>query len=109
MRGSLRWMMGSMCALVASCAWAQGGRINFHGAVITPTCTTAAAPQAAQAGRLRCGTSAQVAAGTAVSYSQTVASLADSHRPGDRLLDYFTGYLAPAALAEAKLVIRTYE
>jgi hypothetical protein len=116
MRGSLRWLIGSICVLTASCAWAGGGRIEFAGAVVEPTCSVetlaieAAARQSQVTGpssRQSCG---QAPGDTARSYSRTVFDLDAAVIAHDRLLGYFASYASPASSGEqAKLVVRTYE
>lgn len=107
-----------LCAamLGASAAKAAEGRITFTGAVVEPTCTSSSEDEglqgaafAATSRRLACGSAAEIATGSASSYVLAVAALNGPGATGDRLLDYFVGYLSPVARTEAKLVTRSYE
>lgn len=109
-------LAGCFCAamLGASSAKAADGRITFSGAVVEPTCTASGEslqnPEfAAASRRLACGSATDIATGSASSYVLVVAALNGSGSTGDRLLDYFVGYLPPLARNEARLVTRTYE
>lgn len=118
MQGRYRWMVGSLVALAMSSAWAGGGRINFTGAVVEPTCAsdTASADsvgaQPLQGGqvpnRRSCG---RTAADPGRSYSRTVIVLDAANVAKDRLLAYFVSYapLAAKGGTTAKLVVRTYD
>lgn len=116
MRNQHRWLVGSLVALAMSGAWAQGGRVNFTGAVVEPTCSTDQfAPAMSSAGtgpagqRLGCGHRAGADAGP--TFTHEVVDLATANRRHDRLLDYFTSYAPVAAGGEvmAKLVTLTYD
>lgn len=115
MRNRYRWSIGLVLALAVSAAWAEGGRIEFHGAVVEPTCSTVGLPDdlshtpgglAPQ--RFGCG---QSAADEGPTYSRDVVDLATANRRRDRLLDYFASYAGVAAGGEAgmKVVIQTYD
>lgn len=116
MRGSLRWLIGSVCALAASGAWAGGGRIDFAGAVVEPTCSVSTLatdlsgqgqPAEGSPTRHTCG---QAPGDTARSYSRTVFELDAAVIANDRLLGYFASYASPAGDGkQARLVVRTYE
>lgn len=111
-------LAGCLCAamLGASSARAAEGRITFTGAVVESTCTSNSegeglrgAAFAASSRRLACGSATDIATGSASSYVLAVAALNGPDSTGDRLLDYFVGYLSPLARNEARLVTRTYE
>ena len=117
MRARYRWMVGSLMALAMSSAWAAGGRINFTGAVVEPTCgveSMQAVPAEAQSWRAGQAPSHRSCGRTAVdlgrSYSSTVVVLDAVTAANDRLLSYFVSY-APLADGDtaAKLVVRTYD
>ncbi|MEW9622746.1 hypothetical protein [Rhodanobacter geophilus] len=118
MRARYRWMVGSLVALAMSSAWAGGGRIEFSGAVLEPTCATDAipvgpasplSPQAAQAPRhLACGQTATDAGRT---YSRTVQTIDATSAANERLLGYFASYApaGPDGKPVAGLIVRTYD
>lgn len=113
MIGRNRWIFGLLMALVIQGAWAEGGRINFTGAVLEPTCAidtsqmTSAAFNQAPTHRT-CG---QSAADAGRSYSRTVNTLDTAAAANDRLLGYFSSY-APVG-ADGKpvtgVIVRTYD
>ncbi|KRE96631.1 hypothetical protein ASG87_16750 [Frateuria sp. Soil773] len=106
---------GLAMALAAGTARADGGQIIFRGAIVAPTCTAGGErldvlPAMPGSRRLACGGPASDPAGdSASSYELAVIPLGDPGSTGDRLLDYFAGYLPSALRAEARLVTRTYE
>lgn len=105
---------GLAIVLAAGAARADGGQIVFRGAIVAPTCATGSEPPGvlpAMSGprRLACGSAKEIASGSASSYELTVLPLDGPGPTGDRLLDYFVGYLPSAVRAEARLVTRTYE
>ena len=123
-------MTSQLCTLLAGCilatifgtstARAASGRIAFSGAIVAPTCAASEAPhigvattaqpgQNQTSGRFVCG-SAGAVADAGRSYSVTVASLGAS-TTGDRLLNYFTGYVNAAGIGQAspKLVTQIFE
>ena len=111
-------LAGCFCAamLSASSAKAADGSITFSGAVVEPTCTASGEDEGLQNStfvastqRLACGSAVDIATGSASSYVLAVAALNGPDSTGDRLLDYFVGYLPPLARNEARLVTRTYE
>ncbi|UGB38294.1 hypothetical protein [Frateuria soli] len=116
MRGSLRWLIGSMCALAASCAWAQGGQIHFHGAVVEPTCASVAngVPSPDEVGalpalRYGCGSNATRPMSNSRMFTQTVTRLAANESVP--VLKYFNDYVAAGSSGAPRpvLVTRTYE
>ncbi|MGN2253092.1 hypothetical protein ACFWZ4_06925 [Frateuria sp. GZRe12] len=114
MRGSHRWLIGSILVLASSGAWAGGGRIDFSGAVLEPTCPTAGLVNetASHAGmptsqRLACRMTTVDAGPT---YSSDVHDLAALDLARDRLLGYFASYARSADGGDAaKVVVRTYD
>jgi hypothetical protein len=110
MRGSHRWLIGSILVLASSGAWAGGGRLDFSGAVLEPTCPTAGlvnetASPASQ--RLACRMTTVDAGPT---YSSDVHDLAALDLTRDRLLGYFASYAKSADGGDAaKVVVRTYD
>jgi hypothetical protein len=110
MRNRYRWSIGLVLTLAMSGAWAEGGRIEFYGAVVEPTCpadlaalASAPAQGGADASRHTCG---RTAADPGRSFSRRVMPLDVATAANDRLLGYFASY---AAGGDARLVVRTYE
>jgi hypothetical protein len=100
-------------ALVIQGAWAEGGRINFTGAVLEPTCAidTVRMADAAVTQAPTHRTCGQGAADAGRSYSRTVTTLDSAAVANDRLLGYFSTY-APVG-SDGKpatgLIVRTYD
>ena len=90
----------------AGVAHAGGGRIQFSGAVVEPTCAVEAAlPAATMPGeRHACGASARSAGR---SYARAVIELSASAAQDDPLLAYYLGNI-PAGSA-ARVVVQTYD
>ena len=113
MIGRNRWIFGLLMALVVQGAWAEGGRINFTGAVVEPTCaintpqTTSQAIGQAPVHR-SCG---QGAADAGRSYSRTVTTLDAAAIANDQLLGYFASYapVGPDGKAASGVIVRTYD
>ena len=121
-------MTGQLCTVLAGCvlamifgtssARAASGRIVFSGSIVTPTCAVAdvsagstrsiSTTPGSTSREFTCGNSGSPA-GSGVTYSVTVATLGVSTKD-DRLLDYFTGYVALAGPGNpsAKLVTQTF-
>ena len=102
-----KWLAG--CAFFAcigvSSAHAATGRIAFSGAVVESTCTTEAAPAAANAaGRHSCR---HAASDPGASYSRVVSKLGTAGLAQNPLLAYFASYAAPAAVGT--VIVRTYD
>jgi hypothetical protein len=115
MRGSLGWLIGSILVVASSGAWAGGGRIDFSGAVLEPTCPTASlaieagspARMAAAPQHIACRATRADAGST---YSSDVLDLAAVDLARDRLLGYFASYAGSVNGGDtAKLVVRTYD
>lgn len=117
MRGQYRWMIGSLVALAMSSAWAGGGRINFTGAVVEPTCAVDAmqvdasplVPRAMQTSRhLACG---RTAADSGRTYSRIVQPIDATSIANDRLLGYLASYARVGSDGKlaASLIVRTYD
>ncbi|HEX7732631.1 MAG TPA: hypothetical protein VF415_08290 [Rhodanobacter sp.] len=118
MNGRYRWMLGSLIALAVPGAWAEGGRINFIGAVLTPTCAAEAMQvdpaspppsQAVQTPRhLACG---RTAADSGRTYSRTVQPIYATSAANDRLLGYLASYapVGPDGKLATSLIVRTYD
>ncbi len=113
MLGRDRWFFGLLMALVAQGAWAEGGRINFSGAVLEPTCvintsqSTAASIGQAPIHRT-CG---HDAADVGRSYSRSVVSLSATAIANDRLLAYFNSYatFGPKGRPATGVIVNTYD
>lgn len=108
-----RWIFGLLIALAAQGAWAEGGRINFTGAVLESTCTidTAQLVNAAVAPAPAHRTCGQGAADAGSSYLRTVTALDAAAVANDRLLGYYASY-APAGAdgrPAKNLIVRTYD
>lgn len=116
MRGRYRWMVGSLMALVMSSAWAGGGRVDFSGAVVVPTCAAQAEATALATGNspsgdlYACGGHPEggvvVDAATYVLSTQRVDDAATAGTP---LLQYLVGYRAAAHATAAQMLTRTYQ
>lgn len=119
MNGRYRWMVGSLVALAMPSAWAGGGgRINFSGAVLEPTCVADAAPVdlasplpprvAQSSGHLVCG---QTATDAGRIYSRTVQTIDATSAGNDRLLGYLASYApaGPDGKPATGLIVRTYD
>ena len=113
MIGRNRWIFGLLMALVVQGAWAEGGRINFTGVVLEPTCAINSSQTASQAiGQASvhrsCG---QGAADAGRSYSRTVTTLDAAAIANDQLLGYFASYapVGPDGKAASGVIVRTYD
>lgn len=118
MIGRYRWVVGSLVALAMSNAWAGGGRINFTGAVLEPTCaadalqidaTSPLSPRAMQTPRhLACG---QTAADAGRTYSRTVQPVDATSIAHDRLLGYLASHapIGPDGTLTVSVIVRTYD
>jgi hypothetical protein len=116
MRGRYRWMIGLLFVLAMPSAWAGGGRIDFSGAIVTPTCAAQAESAALAAGSLlldrtfTCGGRSQANDSAApLAYRLSVIRLDGATMTGNRLLQYFVGYRAAAQDAQVQMVTRVYE
>lgn len=116
MRNWNRWMLGSLIALAMPAAWAQGGRINFIGMVLEPTCAGDAMQVDSLSSRLgdaaprhlACG---HAAADTGRTYSRTVQRADTASLANDRLLGYLASYAPTASDGKpaVDVVVRTYD
>ncbi|BFI97351.1 MAG: hypothetical protein RSP_28610 [Rhodanobacter sp.] len=113
MVGRNRWMFGLLIALATQGAWAQGGRINFAGAVVEPTCTISTAQLASLAittapVHRSCG---QGAVDAGRSYSRTVTILDTAAVANNQLLGYFASYAPQESAGKPvpDLIVRTYD
>lgn len=121
MKGWIRktWM-GCVVALAlgAPVAYADGGRIQFVGAIVEPTCslgdrvlaaTNVSSSDHANAAP-RCGDRAGAESIHPRSYATSVESLQDSALSSDRVLTYFSDYLQASGqpAMEARLVTQSY-
>lgn len=93
-----------------ACAFdAPGGRIQFSGAIVEPTCGVMTVPVATrEPTRMSCAASGGIPAGTAV-YSSTTERL--SGVQADRVLQYFDNYIeetVPGGV-HPELITQTYE
>jgi len=109
-------MVGSLMALAMSSAWAAGGRINFTGAVVEPTCTAQGEATTLAMGKLpsdrlfSCGGHPQqTRIIDAATYVLSAEQLDNATIAGSPLLQYFVGYRTAAHAAATQLVTRTYE
>lgn len=121
MGGSIRRVAAAclLCGLVGTgSAEAGGGRITFSGAVVVPTCMSSeagadvvAAGHTPASRQFTCNDKRDATrdSGGAGGYGVSVVSLGKAQSTGNPLLEYFTGYLASAHVADAKMVTRTYE
>lgn len=116
MNGRYRWMVGSLVALAMSSAWAGGGRIDFSGAIVTPTCTALAESEAVMASNIppdrsfACGGRSQATATADSSvYRLSELRLDGAATAGNPLLQYFIAYRASEHAADAQMVTRIYE
>lgn len=104
-------LIATVLALAAGTACAAGGRINFNGMVLEPTCSVdAAVLSTAPQGTAQqvCG---QSASGASIHFERRVQTLDASITSSDRLLGYYASYapLNTNGQLDAKLVVRTYE
>ena len=116
MVGRYRWMVGSLVALAMSSAWAGGGRIDFGGAILAPTCVAQPESAVLTAGGIpsdrtfTCGGRPQANGNADPSaYRLSVMNLEEATTAGNRLLQYFAGYRASAHAADVQMVTRVYE
>lgn len=100
-------------ALTVSSAWAGEGRIDFHGAIMEPTCGAGPAVMTAGDGMpdrsFTCAGRMQATAADPSAYRISVARLDEATAAGNPLLQYFVGYHVPAGDADAQVVTRLYE
>lgn len=104
-------MIGALLATTfnACASDASGGRIQFSGAIVEPTCGVTTVPVATrEPGQVSCAASGKTATGTTV-YSSTIERL--SGVQADRMLQYFDNYVeetAPGGM-HPQLITQTYE
>ena len=115
-----RTWIGCVVALAcgASLAHADGGRIDFVGAVVEPTCSlhdqALAGADLSSFARTHWGTScgdrAEASPTHSPSYAMSVESVGTSAMASDRVLAYFSNYLQAAGLdgVDARLVTQSY-
>lgn len=116
MRARYRWMVGSLMALAMSSAWAGGGRIDFSGAIVVPTCAAQAEAAALAAGKplsghlYVCGGHSEGdGIADAATYALSTQRLDNAAIAGSPLLQYLVGYRTAAHAATAQMLTRTYE
>ena len=111
MKALRRWCwVGCVVAglLGATSARADGGQVNFSGAIVEPTCSVGVQRigevQTQGSQHFHCTERAGVTPGQAAQAYQLTVALGDA-LPADRLIGYFAGYLN----AQPKLVTQTYD
>ena len=116
MRARYRWMVGSLMALAMSGARAEGGRINFTGAVVVPTCAAQSevavlAAGNSSAGHLyACGGHSEgEGMADAATYVLSTQRLDDAAAAGTPLLQYLVGYRSAAHASAAQMMTRVYQ
>jgi type 1 fimbria pilin len=113
----IMWAGCTLAMIVGSSSVrADGGRIEFSGAVVEPTCSVSDArinvagqPNANETSQRFACASTDTAADAGRAYALTEVNLDVASTANDRVLAYFVGYLSAAGLQDAKLVTQTFE
>jgi hypothetical protein len=117
MRGRYRKTVALSIALTMSSAWAGGGRIDFSGSIVEPTCEAFDDSATMMAGNgmpdrsFTCAGRKQAEAVDPSIYRILVLRLNGVTVAGNPLLQYFVGYQAHANIAgtQMQMVTRVYE